>query len=59
MNKTTHEDSIKYPFKYAGIFDTRIEEEVTMKLHFHLMQKYLASLKDLDLNMVHCKALGL
>jgi hypothetical protein len=30
-----------------------------MKIHFHLQQKYLSNLKELDFGMNHCKKLGL
>ena len=59
MNQTVTSDRIMFPFKFAGIFPKAIEEELIMKLHFYLQQKYLASIKELDFGMNHCRTLGL
>lgn len=59
MNSTINSDNIKFPFKFAGIFTKTIEEELTMKLQFHLQQKYLSQLKELDFGLIYCKKLGL
>ena len=59
MNHTINSDRVMFPFKFAGVFAKSIEEELIMKLHFSLQQKYLAAVKECDLGLMHCRALGL
>lgn len=59
VNQTGNSDDIKYAFKLAFIFPKHIEEELIMKLQFHLQQRYLAIIRELDFGSLNCKQLGL
>jgi len=56
MNRTINSNEIRYAFKFAFLFDSKmIEEELIMKIHFNLLQKYFMSMKELDFGLAFAK----
>ncbi len=49
MNYTVNSTDLKFAFKFAFAYSQIIEQQIIMKLQDNLLQKYLSSLKDLDI----------
>ena len=45
MNFTINSEDLKFVFKFAFAFTKVIEDEIIMRLHFNLQQKYLSILR--------------
>ncbi len=59
MNFTINSEDLKFVFKFAFAFTKVIEDEILMRLHFTLQQKYLSILREHDFENKFAIQLGL
>jgi hypothetical protein len=60
MNHTVNSSDLKFAFKFAFAYDLNVEKQIIMKLQDNFLQKYLGSLKDLDvIDPTYANRLGL
>ena len=59
INSSINSEDIKFAFKFHFQFNKNIEDELIMRLHFALQQKYTALVKELDFENHFARTLGL